>query len=164
MLAVAWPLFWLCFIPVVLIEAEVAHRQLGLTRPQAIKISAIANGVSTLVGVPVVWLALVLIEMAIGLSFPGSHSTGTWYALFPLMAAWLFPTDDVRIVFAAFVVLAIPFCLASIYLEARIAHRYLRQIEPALVWKWARSANILSYCGMVIVAAVFTVLHWPKAA
>ncbi len=165
MLAVAWPLFWLTFVPVVLIEAEVAHRQLGLGRKQAIKISAVANALSTLIGIPVVWVGLVLLEMAIGYSLSGVVTIDGWqYALFPFMAAWLFPTEDVRIVFAAFMVLVIPFYIASIYLESRVARRYLAHVDAALVWKWATTANALSYACIVVVAAVYTVLHWPKAA
>jgi hypothetical protein len=164
MLAFAWPLFWLTFIPVVFIEAEVAHRQLGIGRKDAVILSAKANALSTLVGVPVVWIGLVILEMAVGSAMPGSMSTAKYVALFPLMSAWLGPTEDARVVFAAFVILAIPFCAASIYLEHGIARRQLPNIDRAATYKWARTANIYSYAAIILVAACYTVFSWLHAA
>ncbi len=99
MLALAWPLFWLSFVPVV-----------------------------------------------------------------PLMAAWLGPVEDERIIFAAFVVLAIPFCAASIYLEYHVARRQLPDIDRLAVYKWARSANIYSYAAIIVAAAVYTAIQWKRTA
>jgi hypothetical protein len=164
MLALAWPLFWLSFVPVVLIEAEVAHRQLGIDRKKALIVSATANALSTMVGIPVVWLGLVLVEFAVGSALPGGMSPHNVLLLFPLMAAWLGPVEDERIIFAAFVVLAIPFCAASIYLEYEVARRQLPDIDRAAVYKWARSANIYSYAAIIVAAAVYTAIQWNKTA
>ena len=110
-------------------------------------------------------MALVLLEMAIGFSLSGAVTIDRWhYALFPFMAAWLGPTEDVRVVFGAFVILTIPFCVASIYVEGLVARRYLPNVDAASVSRWARTANILSYGFIVLLAGVYTMLHWPKAA
>jgi hypothetical protein len=160
MLALAWPLFWASFVPVVLIEAEVARRQLGIGRKEAVILSAKANALSTMVGVPIVWLGLVLVEFAVVTALPGGMSPRNFFALFPLMAAWLGPVEDVRIIFAAFVVLAIPFCAASIYLEYQVARRQLPHLDRAATYRWARTANIYSYTALILAAAVYTAIQW----
>jgi hypothetical protein len=164
MLALAWPLFWLSFVPVVLIEAEVARRQLGIGRKEAVILSAKANALSTMIGIPIVWLGLVLVEFAVGTALPGGMSPHKFLVLFPLMAAWLGPVEDVRIIFAAFVVLAIPFCAASIYIEYEVARRQLPNIDPAAMYRWARTANIYSYAAIILAAAAYTAIQCRNAA
>jgi TRAP-type mannitol/chloroaromatic compound transport system permease small subunit len=70
----------------------------------------------------------------------------------------------VRIVFAAFVFLAIPFCIASIYLEYRVARRRFPEIDAGRLYMWARTANIYSYACIVVIAAIYTLIQWHRTA
>jgi hypothetical protein len=75
--------------------------------------------------------------------------------LFPFMAAWLPPVEDVWQVYAAFVVLAVPFCLVSIYIEAQVAKRVLATVELPILYKWARRSNVLSYFAIITLSALY---------
>ena len=66
MLALAWPAQWLALIPIILVESEIFRRALQLPFRSLIKPIGKANLVSTLVGIPLAWLAMLLLEFAIG--------------------------------------------------------------------------------------------------
>ena len=66
MLAVMWPPAWLLLIIIVPVEAYFARRILALDWPGALALSARANLVSTLVGIPVTWFVLALVEFGTG--------------------------------------------------------------------------------------------------
>lgn len=60
MLALAWPVAW-CLLPaVILSEAYFARRELGLAWGASVRLSAIANLISTFAGIPLI-LALVVV-------------------------------------------------------------------------------------------------------
>jgi hypothetical protein len=63
MIAVYWPPAWLASIPVVLIEGFAGFRILRVNFGRVIVASAVANLFSTLLGIPLTWLALALIEL-----------------------------------------------------------------------------------------------------
>jgi hypothetical protein len=93
MLAVVWPLSWLLLIPVIAIEAVVAYRLLGNDWRKSFKISAIANLVSTLVGIPLVWVIWLLFEYVASSMFPKA-AIGVTHPSNPLLTAiagaWIF--------------------------------------------------------------------------
>jgi len=55
--SVIWPGLWFLLVPVVALEAAVAKRVLRLSWKAAFRVSGEANLVSTLVGIPLMWLA-----------------------------------------------------------------------------------------------------------
>ena len=65
MLALLWPLSWIAFIPVVIIEAWIAKRILDLTWKQSFIKTGIANAYSTIVGIPLTWVSLVFIQLTL---------------------------------------------------------------------------------------------------
>jgi hypothetical protein len=94
MIAVLWPWAWAAFIPVCLIETLVAKRLLSLPLLQCARLSVVANAWSTLVGIPLTWLALFLVEMGggLGLWVSGAEPGPVWTAvLSPIGAPWLGP-------------------------------------------------------------------------
>jgi hypothetical protein len=62
MLALSWPIQWLAFIPVVAGEAAIAAKPLHLPYRATLKPVAIANLWSTLIGVPIAWFSMLLLE------------------------------------------------------------------------------------------------------
>lgn len=159
MLALAWPAFWIALVPVILTEAFICVRELGLGWTRALKVSTAANLMSTFVGIPVAWIMLVGIEILVGISANALAMGHAWdYALFPLMLAWLNPTKNVWIIYAAFALLAIPFCVVSIWIERLVAIRMLPELQRDKVHAWVKRANIWSYVLLVACSIAYPLL------
>ncbi len=62
MLWLVWPAAWMMLVPIIALEAVVARRVLTTGWAESLKVSTVANVVSTLAGIPLTWLALLLIE------------------------------------------------------------------------------------------------------
>ena len=93
MIVLLWPGFWILFVPVVLLEGQIARRLFGLPWRDAIRLSGRANFYSTLAGIPGAWLALLVVEFAVGglASFAVQAGAKPWlnYLLMPFMAPWV---------------------------------------------------------------------------
>ena len=68
------------------------------------------------------------------------------------MIAWV-GGDDVWMVYFAFVLLAVPFCV--IWIERKVALRRLPEIPAGAVREWVRDANIWSYVLLVAAAIAY---------
>ena len=152
MLALVWPCAWILLIPIILVEAVVAVRVLKLGFWAGVKIAGIANLVSTLVGIPVTWVLLVLIQMLTGGggawgidTIPRKVLAVTW------QSPWLIPYESefYWMVPAAAAVLCVPFFFMSVWCENLVARRFFAKEERPNVLRWAWKANLLSY-GLVI--------------
>lgn len=165
MLAIAWPAYWLALLPVILFEAGRAQRMAGLTWRQSLKMAAWANLVSTLAGIPMTWGFLLILQIGIlaGVTFleVDTPSVMTSVFLFPFMSAWVPPYENTWAIYAAFVILAIPFCLASIIIEAWVAKRVIPTADPSLLDQWARQSNIRSYAAIAVLFAFYPLLFAP---
>jgi hypothetical protein len=155
MLVVAWPIYVLALLPVIAVEAYVGVRKLALPWRRALRVSAIGNVWSTILGIPIVWLALLAVEMAVGAVANFAKLSTAWeYVLFPFMIAWI-GGENVWMLYLAFVLLAIPFCLTSIWIERKVALRYLSDLPVESVRAWVRDANVWSYALLVVLAAAY---------
>ena len=65
-LAVMWPPAWLLLLAIVPVEGYFARRILSLDWRSALGLSLRANLVSTLVGIPLTWFVLLLVEFGTG--------------------------------------------------------------------------------------------------
>lgn len=153
MLAAVWPVSWLLLGPIAAIEAALARRLLELETRRAWRVSIAANAVSTFVGLPLTWVLLVVIEMlttggrALGLDTP--------LALFQsvvLQAPWLIPYPEEVLPWmqlAAALVLCVPFCFMSVFVERFVVLRMQPDAPPAAVRRWSWRANLWTYGGIV---------------
>ncbi len=154
MIAVLWPGFWVLLLPIVVLESVVARRVLGLNWLKAVQLSAEANLLSTLVGVPLTWGALVLIEMtALGLGGLLTQNPPAWlsYAMLPFMTPWLAPPseDDLWVIPAAAAWMLVIMFFATVWLERRyVLWRTGANAGVARAWSW--QANSLSYLIMEV--------------
>src|SRR5437879_349487 len=93
MIAVYLPPAWLALIPIILIEARIGAKMLDVARGRLLIASAVANSVSTLLGLPLAWLALATIE---GVFFGTARGLDTSihrvYAV-TIQAPWLIPYE-----------------------------------------------------------------------
>jgi len=158
MLALSWPVQWLAFIPVVVGESAITAKALQLHYRSALKPVAIANLWSTLVGVPIAWCGLLLIEVLGGamLSTMPEHvadSMAFRYATFPMFAAWIGGSSPLELK-AAFLVLMAVFCWVSIVVEHRVLRRYLPSASQLSLRRCVREANIASYALLTAVTVI----------
>lgn len=136
MLLVVGPALVVALLPIVLIEAGIYRRRIGVPWGRAVCGSLGANLLSTFVGVPLTWAVLLGLQFVTGGDSSGSgvgiHSV-TWQApwLLPYERHlhWMIPT--------AAIVLCVPFLLASVLVE----NLFLRRI-----WQEQASVTILRAC------------------
>ncbi len=154
MLAVMWPPAWLLLLLIIPVEGYFARRILLLDWRSALRLSLRANLASTLIGIPLTWLVLLLVEFGTGYlidvlnvdqaNVPPDVQRAV---AITLLAPWLGPGDGLSawIVPAAAAYLCIPFFFASVLIENRVALRRLGPLETPLVRKWSWYANGFSY-------------------
>jgi hypothetical protein len=87
MIFIEWPLMFCALVPVIVIETEVARRYLALPYPKAVAGAAKANILSTLVGVPLAWGIMLVIELVT--MFPLSAAAEKWHWRFDSPAFYL---------------------------------------------------------------------------
>ena len=150
MLFYFYPAAFLFFIPIVAVEAWAAARVFKFELWQGVKLSFFANLFSTLLGVPLTWLLLLLVQIIFG--------GGTWRDLdlfwnrvyvVTLGAPWLFPYEAALnwIMPTAALVLSLFFFAASYWLEAWVVWRWVlkREVEIKRVRRWSLYANLCTY-------------------
>jgi hypothetical protein len=162
MVALYLPPAWLCFIPIVVIEAALGILRFKVPAHRAFVAQAVANALTTLIGIPVTWAALAVMEFrccggASGLASPMARV----YAV-TIQAPWLIPyeSDLHWMVPAAFVVLTIPFCAMSIVFEYVVVRQFFRHLPKQTIWGWVTRANGLSYAFLIMV--MFASTFWPS--
>ena len=164
MLVVVLPGMVTCLIPIIIIESWYCHRSLKLPYRRALKVMSIVNLESTLFGIPMAWIAWVLIEGIVGLvlyflgenlhvAIPNSFGIlfnvtigAAWLAPVESQAYWMVPT-------ASFVLL-IPFFYVSWLLERSLARRFLQEYTHEDINRATFTANLYSYglLGMILLA------------
>jgi len=159
MLFLEAPAMLFAIVPVIFLEAYVLSRSLQLQFWPSSRVSAVANLASSLVGMPLAWGLMLLLEFV-------ATSGGTAYGLetapkkilaVTVQAAWLVPYEDdlYWMVPAAATVLLIPTFFISVLIEWGIARVMLREqvkqpVRPA-VWR----ANLVSYGFLLILCLIW---------
>ncbi|MBI4271066.1 MAG: hypothetical protein HY615_12080 [Candidatus Rokubacteria bacterium] len=156
MIVLVWPAAWALLAPIVLLEAEIARRRLALTYRRGVQVTAIVNIVSMLVGIPVTWGVLVVVELvATGGRALGLGTLARRIAAVTVQSPWLIPyeADLGWMIPVAALVLCVPFFFMSVFVEAFIARRLLASHAPAHVRSWSWRANLASYGAIVALGA-----------
>lgn len=163
MVFVTLPSMLIALVPIIVLEAIVIRRMLGISLKDAAKVSAVINMVSTVIGIPITWFILVSIEIvtaggkAYGLETPFKK-----FLAVSLQAPWLIPYDkDLNwMVPAAFSWLLIFFFFMSVKLEGYIAKRMLKDLETQLINRAVLVANLWSYAVLEIIFLSMTVYNF----
>jgi hypothetical protein len=176
MIILEWPVVILALVPVVLIEAAVYRRRLGIAHGKALFPAGVANLASTFIGYPLAWilrligqivLTLLLIAVA-GLvgkwadaameSIPGRLVgvvvSSAWLGPGAEDAPWMLP--------AASLVGLVPAFFISVYSEAWVLRRLMKVGEmegqdKRAVLALSYRANLASYTLLVAIAAAILV-------
>ncbi len=155
MLIVVGPVLLLALVPIALVEAVLYRSRIGVAWKEAMWGSLVANVLSTVVGVPLTWLALVALQLVTG----GGGGRGVGIQAVTWQAPWLIPYREHLhwMIPAAALVLCIPFLLVSVFVECLFLCRRWKQIEPGKIRLACWLGNGLTYgCLMVFWAVQLT--------
>ncbi len=137
-------------------------RKLGLKAASAVKTTTISNLVSTLAGVPLTWLLLVLVQMVAG----GGGAFGLDTMLGKVLsvtfqAAWLIPYESELywMIPVAGLVLLVPFFFVSWWSEYLVTKKILQDHPAQTVKVVVRNANIITYTLLVLWPIGFWVIN-----
>lgn len=145
-------------IPVIVAEVIVARKMLDLDPKRSLKALVIANLASTLLGFPLVWGLLLLVQLCVGGgSAYGLRTFWTRAYAVTVQAPWLIPYEqDLKwMVPIAALYLLIPAFFASVYLERWICLRFWRNLEKAKIRRFSWIAHIVSYSVLLLVASIY---------
>ena len=149
------------FLPVVLIESVIVRKQLAIPPRRVLKDVGVANLCTTLLGVPLAWGAMLLLELAStnGGTALGMDSPAKMLAAVTLQAAWLVPYEDELhwMIPAASSVLLIPCFVLSLIIERWVLVRRWKEREHPAVFSAVLRANVWSYLFLFIAGSLWTV-------
>jgi hypothetical protein len=178
MLFVTMPAMLIALAPIIGMETLLICRRLAYRPWPVLRATAAANVLSTIVGIPITWLALLACEMLIGItvsSIPAldkSHSPAMQVVGFILSAAWLPPMtgNNWWAVPLATLVLLVPFFFVSVWTEYYVMQRMLPvaateaaqegEISRGKLARAVRDANLLSYVFLFIFVCLSLVWSW----
>lgn len=155
----------LALVPMVFIESYFVGARLNTGVKKVVGPVAWANLVSTIIGIPVTWFLLVVLEFASVGVLGAIMDRNPWTDLFSLTlgAPWVAPGhhNEKLIILGAMLFLLIPYGLASWAIEYLVIKSMLAKIQdvspPSKSLKLAvGKANLISYC----LLAVFVTLYW----
>ncbi len=148
MIFLAMPALGLSILPIIMIEAMYLCKKIKIDKLQSVTVTAISNLVSTIVGIPLTWLLLVLIEMLFG----GGRAFGLETTLdkvlsVTLQAAWLisYESDLHWMIPVAGIILLFPFFFASWWSEYFVLKKILKGHSARRIKIAVRNANIITY-------------------
>ena len=152
MLLLIMPAFAIALLPIILVESLYISRRLALSLVFTAKIATAANLVSTVAGIPLTWLILVVAQIATGGggaygvdTLAGKILAVTW------QAPWLIPYENEMdwMIPVASIVLLVPFFFVSWWVEYRVTRKMLKNAAFATLKSMICRANLISYCLLV---------------
>lgn len=175
MIAFTLPAMLKLLIPIILIESFLCKKWLGLTTWEAVKSNAVSNLASTIIGVPVAWLAMVGVEVATS-GFVGPSQIEKWHSpianviLFLLSSAWIGPdANSAWLIPAAAMILLVPFFFVSYGMEYFIVNFMIGVPEgdpPRFAYPKVRiavrNANLVTYGAMFVGTTVWLLVSLPR--
>ena len=145
-------------VPVIAVEMLVARRMLKISLRTSTKAIVTANLVSTLIGFPLLWFLLVVVQMLTG----GGAAYGLrtfWARVYAvtIQAPWLIPyEEDLRwMIPIAAAYLLIPAFFASVFIERWICGLFWREQEKIQVRRFSWAAHFASYAVLFVVVAIY---------
>lgn len=165
MLTIVWPGMIIVLIPIIFIESYCLRAMLKLPFAKSLKLMTVANLESTIIGIPLTWVALLLIEFVVGLAGWLFFKIGVelpkilaYIFSITLGAAWLTPFAEPHahwIVPAASLFLLIPFYFVTWYVEYRCLKKRIKKSKPPTLKRVVRNINLISYGLLGIIVLVW---------
>lgn len=159
MIAIYLPAAWLALVPIILIESFIGRKKFALPNRRATIAAGVANVVSTIVGIPLAWIAWATIE---GAYFGGVIGTGIWRPVLSVtaQAAWLLPyeKDLYWMIPVASLVLTFVFYALSVVIEYAVVKPFFPEQPKKHLFAWMVRANLWSYAFIFLLACGCA--HW----
>jgi hypothetical protein len=160
MLAVVWPASSALLLPIIAIEAAIAVKVIGRGWKNGLIVASKANVLSTVLGIPVTWGVLLLLQLLVGGG--SAWGIGTMpgkLAAVTVQSPWLIPyEEDLHwMVPAAAAFLCIPFFLMSVWSERWMAIRSLGIDGKKSAGRWAWIANGATYGAIIVCLTIAAV-------
>jgi|GEM_PF-6380992 hypothetical protein len=113
MIAIAWPVFFLALIPIIWLEWKILQKgPINCSNRRKLVAAIVSNSISTLVGIPLAWGALLALQMVIPGGASGS-SNPFWQRILAVTVQlpWILPdpSKEYWLIPTAFILLLIPF-------------------------------------------------------
>jgi hypothetical protein len=176
MIALTLPAMVVLLIPVIVVEGFLCKKWLRLTTWKALKLNALSNLASTIIGVPLTWAIMFAAEFGMSELVGRSEKLQNWHSpvakvifLF-LGSAWIAPVEgkDAWLIPAATLALLISFFFASYGVEYLVMWFMLGMPEeepPDLAYPRVRiavrNANLVTYGAMFLATSVWLVISLP---
>jgi hypothetical protein len=174
MIAVTLPAMVVALVPVIGMEGLLIRKRVVYKPWPIFRATAAANLVSTIVGVPLTWLALLACETVIGPALSQIPGIQNWHGPvaravgFVFTAAWLPPWGTTSSsIPLAMLVLLVPFFFVSVWSERLVMKRMLpvsaeevapeSEVSKGQLWRAVRDANLLSYGFLVAVTCAWLI-------
>ena len=144
MIFLQWVAMAAALLPIILVETAVLWITIRQRYTRLLAVTAVANLITTVVGVPIAWSLSCISEMFLDLTL-GSWGDPAVHAI--THAAWLYPYEyDLRwMVPLAFMVLLGPAFVISVLIEGLVARRMLADLPSREIWAAVLRANVASY-------------------
>lgn len=156
MIGIMYPGMGLLLIPIIVLEALILERRLGIERRRAFLTTASSNALSTVIGVPLTWIALVLLQALVGAGSPGPSIQTLLGKLFAVtvQAPWMMPDEPNMywMVPVAALVLLVPFFFMSWFVEYQLSKLFIRDGDRPALRSAVLIANLWSYALLAAVA------------
>jgi hypothetical protein len=163
MIIVQWPAMFWALIPVIVIEALLIRRWLSLSYSGAFKGTAIANIISTLIGVPLAWFVMFALELGINGSHGAVKTNSPVLDALHFIAgiAWLTPNEKNIYweVPTALALLLIPTFFISVWIERFICRKWWKDLNTTSVKRAVFKANLASYAVLFAIACGFLIYN-----
>jgi len=166
MIFLQMPLMVAALVPVVFVEALLVRRWLRLPRGTVFAGVAVANLASTLLGVPLAWLAMLAVEFIVGLPLSltldhlHSNLNSPVLALLGCVigSAWLPPAETQMhwMIPMALTSLLVASFFASVWLERLVCVRWWQTSDATSVRRAVFKANLASYLVLFTLACGWT--------
>lgn len=175
MIMLTYPAMLALLVPIIAIEAYLCKRWLHLTLGEAVRSTGIANVISTIVGIPLAWLVMFLLELGVLLPVLKSHvlervhSPVVTVIVFFFSSAWIGPPERMKwLIPCAVLALFLPFYFASYGIEYLIVRRLLKQsgdtstgLDRRRIRRAVRDANLVTYGLMLVGTTVWLIAEIP---
>lgn len=149
MLFVTFPAMCAALIPIIFLEAWVMAKRTEVGFKKSLETSGVANVASTILGIPLTWALLVVIQMLTlgGRGYGGIDTILGKFIAVTWQAPWLIPYEDnlYWMIPTASLVLLVPFFFASWLVEYWVARWMNKSIEPRIMKKVEFKMNLYSY-------------------
>jgi hypothetical protein len=175
MIFITLPGMIVLLFPIIAAEMVVIVRRTSVPRTKALWTTAVANLVSTIVGVPLTWGVLFLCEMGLWttLAHTATFGNSSWNSPISrvvgtvLSAPWIAPVGDSGswAVPLATLALLIPFFFVSVWVERRVMEHFINvttatdvqhdEVNEKVLRNAVREANLVSYGFLVAFATVW---------